>query len=540
MPSRRCRFTDDRGFTLVEVMVAVVLLLVGVLGVVTMVTGANAQTAVTKSREGGTNLAREVLDAARGVDYDNDLTPAAVIPALQTQPGLADDDASTPGWQIDRRGVTYTISQPAICIVDGQADGYGAHPAPSDPAAPSYCSGQNTGTTDPNPDDFRRMDVTISWSVQSRSYSLRDTTLIINPSGGIGPTVKSLCRVAGPSAVDCASFLPPAETSSATTNIFFTAMTSVADTTTWTVDDGSNPTDVNSSNPGAPIGSVWNFTWNIGSPAPDSSDICGTTVNWELDGNYIVTAQGVSGIGSNAVAGPLKPYTMTLNRDAPYKVCGLAGGYDNPTSPWSGHPTGVDLEWAQNPERDVVGYRVYRNGTLACDTTNATNFPYVDTNCVCTTQTSCIDVNPSNSNSQVTYRVTALDHDSTGQIRESQQSLQATIISDQSPGANKPPADFPPNSVTLGTSPSGQPMITWPMVTDPDSGDQVRYFRIYRDGNRYSDRYDRVDVLSSGACTPASSTCSYVDPAPSAGGDTYWVTAVDTHFDESSPEQAGP
>src|SRR5213082_1234509 len=121
---KRRSVQDDRGFTLVEVMVAVVLLLVGVLGVVTMVTGANAQTAVTKSREGGTNLAREVLDAARGVDYDNDLTPAASESAIQAQPALADADATAPGWQINRRGVTYTISQPAICIVDGQADGY--------------------------------------------------------------------------------------------------------------------------------------------------------------------------------------------------------------------------------------------------------------------------------------------------------------------------------------------------------------------------------------------------------------------------------
>jgi prepilin-type N-terminal cleavage/methylation domain-containing protein len=545
MQRRSCRFTDDRGFTLVEVMVAVALLLVGVLGVITMVTGANAQTAVTKSREGATNLAREVLDAARGVDYDNDLTPSAIAPALQGQPGLADSDTSLAGWQISRRGVTYTISQPAICIIDGQADGYGAHPAPSDPAAPSYCSGQTTGTTDPNPDDFRRMDVTVSWSVQSRSYTLRDTTLIINPSGGIGPTVKSLCRVAGSSTVNCSSPLANTETSPATTSIFVAALTSVADTTTWTVDDGSNPTDLSTSNPGAPIGSVWNFAWNIGTPAPDSSNICGTTVNWEMDGNYIVTAQAVSGIGSNAVAGQLKPYTVTLNRDSPYQICGLGGGYDNPASPWSGHPTGVDLEWAQNPERDVVGYRMYRerggsqaSDVLVCDTTNATTYPYVQGNCVCTTQTSCIDLNPRTSAAQVTYRVTALDHDNSGQIRESAQ--QKEIIVDQS-GSNNPPADFPPNSVKLGTSASGDPMITWPMVTDPDTGDSVRYFRIYRNGSAYSSRYDRVDVVSGGSCDPTAATCSYVDAAPSAGGgDTYYVTAVDTHFDESSPQLAGP
>jgi prepilin-type N-terminal cleavage/methylation domain-containing protein len=545
MGTRR-RITDDRGFTLVEVMVAVVLLLVGVLGVVTMVTGANAQTAVTKSREGATNLAREVLDAARGVDYNDDLTPSAIIPALQAEPGLADSDTSVAGWQINRRGVTYTIAQPAICIIDGQADGFGAHPAPSDPAAPAFCSGQTTGTTDPNPDDFRRMDVTVTWSVQGQSYSLRDTTLIINPSGGIGPTVKSLCRVTTATTANCTAPGSNIESSPTTTNIFFAALTLPADTAEWTVNDGSNPVDVTSSNPGGPAGTVWNYTWNIGTPAPDSSDICSSTINWELDGNYIVTAQAISGIGANAVAGPLRPYTATINRDAPYKVCGLVGGYDNPTTPWVGHPVGVDLEWAQNPERDVVGYRMYRvkggsdtNDVLVCDTTNATNFPYVQGNCVCTTQTSCVDVNPRNGGGPVTYRVTALDHDpNTGQIRESQQAMQATIISDQS-GSNNPPADFPPVSVTLSSS-GGNPVITWPTVTDPDTGDRVSFYRIYRDGIGYANRYDRVDVTASGSCTASSTTCSYTDAAPSAGGDTYWVTAVDSHYDESSPEKAGP
>jgi hypothetical protein len=36
---------------------------------------------------------------------------------------------------------------------------------------------------------------------------------------------------------------------------------------------------------------------------------------------------------------------------------------------------------------------------------------------------------------------------------------------------------------------------------------------------------------------PASQT-SYTDPSPSAGGDTYWVTAVDSRYDESQPVQA--
>jgi prepilin-type N-terminal cleavage/methylation domain-containing protein len=294
----------DRGFTLVEVMVAVTLLVVGALGTITMVTGANTQTVVTKDREGAVNLEREIIDAARGVDYDS-LTQGGVVPALQAQPGLSDSDDTVAGWQVSRRSEVYTVSSMPICVVDGQADGYGAHPTPSDPAAPGYCSGQTAGTADANPDDFRRMDVTITWSVAGRDYSLRDTTLIINPSGGIGPTVKSLCRINTGSEAACPAN-PISGSVTSGTSMSFLALTSAADTTTWTVDDGSPPVDVSSSNPAAPAGTAWNFTWNLGTAAVPASYTCGMNVNWTLDGNYIVTAQGISGIGANAVPGPLR------------------------------------------------------------------------------------------------------------------------------------------------------------------------------------------------------------------------------------------
>ena len=529
---KRRSVQDERGFTLVEVMVAVVLLIVGVLGVVTMVTGANAQTAVTKSREGATNLSREVIDAARGVDYDS-LTGSGVVAALQAEPGLADSDTTLAGWQINRRGIVYTIASLPICVVDAQADGYGAHPAPSDPAAPSYCSGQTTGTADPNPDDFRRMDVSITWSTENHDYSLRETTLIINPSGGIGPTVKSLCRVQNATDATCPApgtltgLVPSA--SPQTTTVNFLALTSVADTTTWTVNDGSNPVDVNTSNASAPTGSAWNYVWNIGIPQPESSYSCSTTVNWELDGNYVVSAQAVSGIGSAGVAGQSKPYTVTLNRNKPYRVCGLAGGFDQMLAPQpAGHPTAVDLEWSQNQERDVIGYRVYRvkggadsNDVLVCDTTLPNDYPYSQGSCVCTSQTSCLDVNPRNTSSTVTYRVTAVDRDDTGNPRDSDVPYQTTIDVDQS--SNTPPA-FGAGNVTVTIS-GGQPVIAWPAASDSDG---IRYYRIYRDGTAYTDRYNQV---------PASQL-SYTDPSPSAGGDTYWVTAVDSRYDESQPVQA--
>ncbi len=532
MRTSRSRFTDDRGFTLVEVMVAVVLLVVGALGVITMVTGANAQTAVTKSREGATNLSREVIDAARGVDYDS-LTSSAIVPALQGEPGLADSEPSTSGWQINRRGVVYTIASLPICIIDGQADGYGSHPTSSDPAAAPYCSGQTTGTKDPNSDDFRRMDVTITWAVGSRSYSLRDTTLIINPSGGLGPSVKSLCRTETSIDSACPATVLPSVIGPTpeTTSLNFLALTSVADTSTWTIDDGSNPVDVNSSNPSAPSGTAWNYTWSIGKPASEGDYACGQNVDWTLDGNYIVSAQAISGIGANGVPGQLKPYTVTLNRSFPYRVCGLDGGFDQMPDPQpDGHPTAVDLEWTQNHERDIVGYRVYRilggsdtSDTLICDTTNATAFPYTSTGCVCTSQTACLDTSPRDTTDTVSYRVTAVDRDLNGNLRDSDTQYQSTIDVDQGP--DTAPV-FDPGGVTETIS-NGEPQLTWQPATDSD-GDPILYYRIYRNGTAYINRYNAV---------PGTVT-SFTDANPSASGDTYYVTAVDSRYDESNPVQA--
>src|SRR5688572_15717394 len=94
---------DERGFTIVEVLVAAPILVVGVLGLVTMLDGANRATHRTKAREAGVNLAREAIEAARAVPYP-DLIPPNVEGEIRAQPGLGDASAD-PGWQIRRRDI---------------------------------------------------------------------------------------------------------------------------------------------------------------------------------------------------------------------------------------------------------------------------------------------------------------------------------------------------------------------------------------------------------------------------------------------------
>ncbi|MEJ7715468.1 MAG: prepilin-type N-terminal cleavage/methylation domain-containing protein [Thermoleophilaceae bacterium] len=58
---------DQRGFTIIEVLVAATLLVIGVLGTMAMVDSSNAETRLSGGREGATNLAREVVEGARSL-----------------------------------------------------------------------------------------------------------------------------------------------------------------------------------------------------------------------------------------------------------------------------------------------------------------------------------------------------------------------------------------------------------------------------------------------------------------------------------------
>ena len=52
------------GFTIVEVLVAIILLIVGILGALIMINSANGTTLANQVRTGGVNLAREVAEGS--------------------------------------------------------------------------------------------------------------------------------------------------------------------------------------------------------------------------------------------------------------------------------------------------------------------------------------------------------------------------------------------------------------------------------------------------------------------------------------------
>lgn len=131
MRSRRT-LPRNGGFTLVEVLVAVLVLTVGVLGTVALVDAANRQSARTLGEEAGTNLARELTEVARRVPFA-DLgaggTAAAALHALVPASG----PLAGAGWEVVRRGRTYAVAVDA-CLLE--AEGAGAcSPAPPPPGS---------------------------------------------------------------------------------------------------------------------------------------------------------------------------------------------------------------------------------------------------------------------------------------------------------------------------------------------------------------------------------------------------------------------
>jgi prepilin-type N-terminal cleavage/methylation domain-containing protein len=466
MNARKQLTSRQDGYTLVELLVAATVLLVGVLGTVQLIDGANARSISTRAREAGTNLQRELVERARSVSYPG-ITPQGLVPALQALPGL-EDQSATGGWQVIRRGRVYTIDT-HVCTKDDIKDGFGAHDTGS------YCAGSQTGTTDRSPDDYRLVTFDVTWTDGKLEGKAHEQALVNNPGNAVGPAITALTTTAAPGDV---------VTSSATTSLPFTATTSVTPATvTWAVDGSEHGTASGSLN-------SWSFTWPIADLA---------------DGAYLVSARAYDAEGRT---GPSRARTITLNRYPPEQVRGLAAGRNGSI---------VDIEWLANPERDIVGYHVYRavgSGAAALisvvcpPSSSATSAP---------TATACYDPTPPDVPSLV-YTVAALDKNNGGAIREGPVSDPATVTQTNT-------APNPPTSLVGALDTGGGVTLTWtaPSPSDPD-GDPIAFYRIYRDGQAFANRYDR---------TGSGSELTWTDPK-AAGGHSYSVTAVDPQLAEST------
>jgi Tfp pilus assembly protein PilV len=505
MLTTRCRFTDDRGFTLIEILVAMFLLIVGVLGTIALVDGANAETNAADTRIGASNLAREITEDAHAADYDS-LVSSTVVSTLRAYASLT-GTLSGGNWIVTRHGEHYTVSVTA-CKYDNPEDGLAkTHDS-------TFCT--NTAAdpngTDSNGDDFRRIDVTITWASQGgKQHTLNQTALIVNPSGGLGPRITNMTPPVTVFQAQSPSCLPGCTWLSSGSQVgpFNVTTATPANSLNWSTSDGSP------SNTISPPSPTTSFSW--------SWDI--TNV---LDGTYTVNAQPFDDRG---VPGDLKTATVYVNKAAPVAPTSFSGGWDTNTS----QGDVVDLSWAYNPEHDISGYRVYRdsNGNGVYDAgTDTQACPPPAANPTVISVDYCTDTNPignSSSDPKPTYFVMALDlQDATDQ---SSLRLGAKSTLTLATVGSAPTFDCAAESLTSSVQ-DGLPTITW---SQPASGN-VAFYRIYRDPNPDPNRCGVALPLSSRYDFTTGSARAYSDPSPGASTNhVYYVTAVDSNFNESLP-----
>lgn len=449
---------SDDGFTIIEVLIASVVLVVGLLGVLSLLSGAVRTTQANKERVGATNLTRRLIEATRALNYD-DMAGALVQARLQAG-GLG----SGSPWTYTTSSVTYTISA-SSCTYDDPADKL-ASPRPD-----FACLPQPAGTTgDSNGDDFRRTTFQVTWPEEETVRSVTQTTLVGNPSGGLGPRILS--------------FTPVAQTiTTAISSVSVDWTTTSARSLRWVADDGASA--------GSSTGTTsFTSTWPIGSSGSQASSEV-------LDGSYQITAQPFD---DRDIAGEVKRANVVLNRRQPYAPTAFAGGHDTRVGDW------VDLQWNANRERDILGYRVVRHGLFS--ETQVCPAPDVGSMLDATTS-SCADFNPPAL--LANYHLVAIDRGTDNQPRDGDHATLLIPLASLRPLA--------PSGLTVQTV-NGQPVLSWnaPLTGNPS------FYRVYRDGTGYADRYDRT----------AADVRTFTDSSPGSGGHTYWVTAVNAHFNESN------
>jgi hypothetical protein len=119
------------------------------------------------------------------------------------------------------------------------------------------------------------------------------------------------------------------------------------------------------------------------------------------------------------------------------------------------------------------------------------------------------------------YYVVAVDRASDGSLRDGDKSAYVTI-----PATDQPP-DSPMATVTGLRLTTNSTKLSWSQTSDPDAGDSVQFYRIYRDGTDWiNDYYGR---------TTSGSDTTFTDTATGGDTHTYYIVAVDQSFVESRP-----
>ncbi len=493
--SRHPTADSQAGFTIIETMVACVLLLIGLVATLTVVERASSTTVKTRSREQATNLQRELVEAARSVSYDQ-LTPNGLGAAVRARPALGDSSVGAAGWTIRRRNATYTVSMGA-CTVDDPRDGTGAHEggvfcaaggaAPADAnldgtvdglvsASSTTCPSACTTPPDTNPADYKRIVALVRWPEGSNVQASQ----VNNPGLAAAPAVTRL----------------------AATNAITDAPITDRDTLGLTATTTNSPQTVQLYLDGTAIGPAsfasganWTANWNLGTvnttpgAQPGTSEI--------VDGSYELSMKAFDQYGQY---GATRSQTIVVNRRQPFASARVGAGRNG---------SDVEIEWSPAKEHDSEGFRLDRR-------INGGSWAEV---CVRAPRTACRDAGaPAPGPAQtLEYSVVGYDRDPAGALRAGDRSEVVAII-DPAPAAPNIPGSLQAALV------NGNVVLTW---TAPAASTAPDHYNIYRDGQAYGDRLDSVYLQ-------AGQPLTYTDTRTTGQLHDYWITAVNSQLGESA------
>lgn len=522
--ARRAR--QDEGFTIIEVLTAVVVLAIGLGAVMQLMVVATKATATNRLRQAETNLARELTEDIRSLAYSQ-LNASSLATTLQ--PMVSGSSVSGTSLQVQRTISTNGASSPATytfstsftaCSLDDPSDGYGDHSQPPQSGG-SWCPDvAPSGTQDPNPDDYKRVSVIVS-PTGGRAIPTVQQTILIYARSTHGP------------AVSCLSFTgtcPGANINGAgfsqTVNVTATALPASLE---WLVNGSLPPAaqvPAGATDPYSPSSTTTQFTWNF-----PTTVFNGTT--YTIDGTYTVSAIAFDADGNS---GTRSAQQVTINEHQAIPPATVHAG-------WNAQIHGVDVQWLPSVDQDIVDYHVfhqYGSGSpvpvicaqrtlLTCADVDTTSAPSPPAEPTCTGT-------PGSYQSFTTpnyFWVQAVDTDpTTGQQRQSTWT---------SPKIDANLCDNPPNAPSglQASGGGGTVTLTWsaPATQDPDPGDSIQQWRIYRWPTNQTVNFpgSRLDLIGALDASGQPVT-TYTDRSADPGGATqnYCVTSVDTSLNESA------
>lgn len=476
----RC-VSSEAGFTLIETLMAAVILVVGLIGLFGLVDISVKASASTRAREGATSLGREIIEDARTIPYAQ-VIPTSIQSQLQAMNGLA-DDLSASGWQIERRKFTYTVTVKE-CAIDNPKDGLATT------HGNTFCEGQQAWKAneaeDTAPEDLKRITAEVSWTVRGHTSTVTQVSTLTAAGQAIGLIATKL-EITSPYNTTVAESTPttPVITEAATKTLTFSVSFPEGTTAVdWSL-EGAKQEELTPASKATSL----TFSWKINEAGQNI---------YVSDGTYQVAAQAVNSTG---VIGPPISIPVRLIRGVPAAPGEIVGGFN--TVYRSGVATEVgELQWKANSERNVIGYRVFGpSEELICPASLET----------LSTTTSCIDFNvPAGQPAERAYTVVALYRNAAEEVRQSPPgAIKVTRAASTAPNA--------PTNLVLTNNADGSITLKWEA---PKNGSAPSFYRIYRGSKDYTSRYGET------------TSTEYKDTEATVTHE-YWVTAVGSHLTES-------